>query len=182
MRALPLHEESSALIPASPHALFEHLDAHSRLSSHMTKSSRMLGGGRMQIETDADRGRSVGSHIWLSGRVFGVRLSLEEIVMERVPPSLKVWETVGLPKLVVIGQYRMGFEIAARGEASELRVFIDYALPDDAWTRWIGRLLGAYYARWCVEQMVTDAARHFQATEAVPAAVDRPAESIRGNP
>ena len=57
----------------------------------------MMGGGRMQIELDAGRGQTVGSRIRLSGRVFGLTLSVEEIVTERVPPQRKVWETIGSP-------------------------------------------------------------------------------------
>ena len=88
---------------------------------------------------------------------------MEEIVVERDPPRRKVWETTGAPKLLVIGQYRMGFELSAQGNGSMLRVFIEYALPERAPARWLGRLFGQYYARWCTQQMVDDAVDHFEA-------------------
>lgn len=72
-----------------------------------------------------------------------------------------MWETVGSPKLLVIGSYRMGFEVAARSGGSLLRVFIEYALPQALPGRWLGRLFGRMYARWCTERMVSDAVRHF---------------------
>ena len=117
----------------------------------------------METEIDEGRGQTVGSRICLSGRVFGVELSVEEIVVERDPPRRKVWETTGAPKLLVIGHYRMGFELSAQGNASVLRVFIEYALPERAPARWLGRLFGQYYARWCTQQMVNDAVNHFEA-------------------
>jgi hypothetical protein len=92
---------------------------------------------------------------------FGLVLSVEEIVIERVPPQRKVWETTGSPKLLVIGQYRMGFEITSQGNGSLLRVDIDYALPEDAPARSLGSLFGRFYARWCTRQMLADAAKHF---------------------
>ena len=115
----------------------------------------------MQVALDADRGRKVGSRILLAGRVFGIRLSVEEVVTERDPPRRKVWETTGSPRLLVIGHYRMGFDLSPRGSESSLRVFIEYALPAKAPARWLGRLLGGYYAGWCTQRMVDDAVRHF---------------------
>ena len=43
-----------------------------------------------------------------------------------------------------------------------LRVFIEYALPKNLPARCLGRVFGRYYTRWCTQQMVDDAARHFE--------------------
>ena len=153
--------ECCALVPAPAERVFAHVDDHARLSAHMGKSSWMLGGGRMDLELDADRGRKVGSRIRLAGRAFGIDLSVEEIVTERSPPLRKVWEAIGSPKLLVIDRYRMGFEISPLGNDSMLRVFIEYSLPARAPARWLGRVFGGYYARWCARRMVDDAVRHF---------------------
>ena len=160
---LPLRFESNGLVQAPIDQVFAHIDDHARLSSHMGEPSWRMGGGRMETQIDAGRGQKVGSRIRLSGRVFGVELSVEEIVVERDPPRRKVWETTGAPKLLVIGLYRMGFELSAQGNGSMLRVFIEYALPERAPARWLGRLFGRYYARWCTRQMVDDAVHHFEA-------------------
>src|SRR5262249_8204884 len=141
--------------------VFAHVDDHTRLSTHMNQSSWKMGGGRMAIELDAGRGQHVGAHIRLTGRVFGMKLAVEEIVTERMPPHPKVWEAIGSPNLLVIGHYRMGFEITPEGQASRLRVFIDYAMPERAPARWLGRLFGRYYARWCTQQMIDDAEQYF---------------------
>jgi hypothetical protein len=155
------HCETSAMVRALVERVFTHMDDHARLTSHMGESFWMMGGGSMQVELDAARGQSVGSWIRLSGKIFGFTLSVEEIVTERAPPRRKVWETTGVPRLLVIGRYRMGFEIAPREAGSHVSVFIDYALPEGALTRWLGYFLGGYYARWCTRQMVGDAVRHF---------------------
>lgn len=111
-------------------------------------------GGRMKICFDDSRGRTVGSHVRMGGRMMGLNLFLEEVVTERVPPRHKAWETVGSPKLLVIGNYRLGFDIVSSGNSSELRIFIDYDLPPSRRLRWLGYLLGSIYAKWCVRQMV----------------------------
>jgi polyketide cyclase/dehydrase/lipid transport protein len=158
---LPCHFESTVEVNAAADAVFLHLDDHSRLSDHMSNSSWMTAGSRMAIELDASEGRAVGSTIRLSGRVLGIPLSVEEIVTERNPPVRKVWETIGTPDLLVIGQYRMGYAITPKGKASLLRVFIDYTLPAGPFSGLLGGLFGNFYARWCAQRMADDAARHF---------------------
>ena len=155
----PRHLESRAFIDASQEDVFAFVDDHSRFSSHMSQSSWMMGGGRMVVELDAAKGQAVGSHIRLGGRVFGVSLYLDEVVTRRDPPTDKVWETVGAPRLLVIGAYSMGVQITPERGGSRLRVFIDYQLPDGPVTHWLGWLFGRLYARWCVEQMLTGVAK-----------------------
>jgi Polyketide cyclase / dehydrase and lipid transport len=146
------HHEESALINAIPDELFAYLDDPARLGAHMSKPSWRMGGGSMRYEVDGQATR-------LSGKVFGMALEVTEVVVLREPPLRKAWETTGTPKLLVVGAYRMGFDIEPRKGGSGLRVYIDYALP--ARTRSLGRLLGAYYARWCTRRMVDDAERRF---------------------
>ena len=155
------HHDRAVFIDAPPEQVFAFVDDHSRLSSHMGESSWMMGGGRMAVELDDAKGQAVGAHIRLSGRVFGVRLFLDEVVTRRDPPFAKVWETVGTPKLLVIGAYTMGVHVAPANRGSQLRVFIDYDFPTGWATYWLGRLFGGIYARWCVTQMLSGASAHF---------------------
>jgi hypothetical protein len=163
--SLPFHCESRREVHAPADVLFPYLDDHNQLSAHMTKSSWMMLGSRMDVDLDASEGRAVGAHIRLDGRVFGIPLSVEEVVIERQPPLRKVWQTVGSPRLLVIGNYRMGFEIRPYGSSVSLRVFIDYARPTEFPGSVLGRLLGEFYARWCTASMAQDAANHFPCGE-----------------
>jgi len=151
------HAEHSEIVAASPELVFDLLDDQARLSKHMSKRSWKMGWGRMDTELDERRGRAVGSHIVLRGRVFGIWLYLDEVVTTHEPPRRKSWETVGAPRLIVIGPYRMGFDLETAGAGSKLRVYIDYELPTNGFSRLMGRLFGASYAQWCVRQMAEDA-------------------------
>lgn len=156
------HCETALPLQASAATAFTYLDDHARLSAHMSKSSWMMAGSQMSIETDAAAGRAVGSLIKIRGAFLGLRLSVDEVVSERTAPARKVWKTTGTPRLIVIGHYAMGFEVTPHAERSSLRVFIDYALPESWPARWLGRLLGRMYARWCTDSMANDAMRHFR--------------------
>lgn len=154
--------DTVATVNAPADKLFAFLDDHKNLSSHMSKSSGMMLGSRMEIYLDAAGARSVGSKFGFKGAILGIPLSVDEVVTKRDPPGRKVWETIGEPKLWVIGRYRMGFEITPQGNAARLRVFIEYALPQAGLSRLLGILFGNIYARWCTTRMAGDAGRHFQ--------------------
>ena len=158
---LPNHYETSGFVEAVASLVFAHLDDHKRLASHMSKPTWKMGGGMMKFEMDSDAGKRIGSHIKLIGRVFGVQLAVEEVVTEREPPHRKTWETVGVPKLLVIANYRLGFEVTPKSTGSALRVFIDYELPKNGIARGLGLLFGRYYAKWCTHTMLNDAVAHF---------------------
>ena len=93
---------------------------------------------------------------------------MHETVVERMPPRRKVWQTVGTPRLLLIGPYRMGFDVAPLPDGSLLRVFIDYDLPGTFLGRWLGKVFGHADARWCTARMVRDAARHFAQSKEKP--------------
>ena len=93
------HKEASAHLAAGPQMVFALLDDQTRLADHMGKPSLMMGGGKMTYELDEQKGQAVSSHIRMDGSAFGLRLSLDGVVTERIPPRRKVWQTVGTPRL-----------------------------------------------------------------------------------
>lgn len=155
-----LHHETTAKLNAPIEVAFAYLDDFRKLSAHMERPSAMMMGSAMAIETDEHGGRAVGSKVRMRGRMLGMPLQLDEVVTEREPPVRKAWETVEA-RLLVIGQYRLGFALQPDGNTSKLRVFIDYCLPRGVLGRWLGTLFGAMYARWCTRRMASDAIKRF---------------------
>jgi hypothetical protein len=157
----PFHHRSEADVGTDARSLFALLDDHRRLAGHMEKPSLTMAGAIMRVETDALQGQAVGSVIRVIGSVLGMKLMVEEVVTERVPPLYKNWETRGEPRLLVIGSYRMGFTISPDGDRSRLVVFIDYQLPPRGLARFLALLFGQTYAAWCTRRMATDAVAAF---------------------
>lgn len=151
----PYHHEGKILINAPATDAFAWLDDHRNLAAHMSRSSRMMAGGSMSLSLDESDGRQVGSHIRMQGRVLGWPLYIDEVVSEREPPLRKVWETVGEPRLWVIGCYRMGLNLADQASGCSVSVFIDYDLPAAPVLYWLAHWMSHPYAAWCVEQMLT---------------------------
>ena len=161
-RADVRHEEAVAVIDARAEEVFAYLDDQTRLGVHMQRRSWMMMGGRMTYEFDADQGRAVGSVIKLRGHVLGMGIEVHEVVTERAPPRRKVWETVGVPRMLIIASYRMGFDLDDEGDGARLRVFIDYEQPSSPIGTVLAKLFAKSYARWCVGRMASDAAEHFR--------------------
>lgn len=141
-------------VDARPEAVFAILDDPLRLGRHMTKPSAMMLGGSMRYRLDAAEGRAVGSIIRIEGSVMGLALAIVERVIERQPPSRKVWETVEEPKLLVFGDYRLGFEVVPDRSGSLIHVFIAYNLPKTPVGRLLGPIGAPAYARWCLAHMI----------------------------
>lgn len=155
------HYEDSILITANPEAVFKFVDDHSNLSSHMNKSSWMMGGEKMETQVDEGKFQKVGSHLQMKGAVFGIKLFLDEVVTQYKPPFRKEWQTVGDISLIVIDHYKLGFEIAPDKNNSRLTIFIDYELSKSAKTYLLGILFGEFYAKWCVRQMINGVSNEF---------------------
>lgn len=151
-------EESTSYVAENPEHVFAMLDDHARLAKHMAEPSWRMGWATMKITVDPGKPRGVGSHISLRGKVLGFRLAVDEVVIQYDPPSTKVWETTREPRLLVIGQYRMTLLTTPENHGTRVRVAIDYDRPKAAMSRIVGAFFGRMYARWCVRQMVMDAA------------------------
>lgn len=158
--------DSVVEIAATAEALFDYLDDQARLGAHMERPSAMMVGGRMAYEFDKANGQAVGAVIKMRGNILWLKLSVEEIVVEHVRPARKVWETRGQPDLLVIGGYRMGFEIEPSGPRQRLRVFIEYDYPGSLIQDLLAWLFAGSYARWCVRRMTGEATQRFNARDA----------------
>ena len=155
------HYEESVVVNAKREKVFAYADDHRNFSSHMNKSSWMMGGGSMQTLIDEGAGQKVGSHIVMRGKVFGIKLFLDEVVTKHDFPESKEWQTVGELNLVIIDHYKLGFQTAEQEDKTMLNVYIDYNLPKSLIGRMAGHLLGDFYAKWCVKQMVGGVVDYF---------------------
>lgn len=149
---VPVYEERRLQLRADPAALFRYLDDPRHLGEHMQRRRGALAGGSLRLQTDARRG--LGSGWRLDGQVLGLRLQAELRVTGYQPPWRKSWQTQGRPRLLVIGAYRMGFELCEQaGSQLALRLWLEG--EPTGWGRWLARV----YARWCLREMAAAARR-----------------------
>ena len=152
----PYSAELARGVDDSIAAVFSRLDDHRRLARHMERPDWRMLGSHLDLAVDPGP-NDVGQHMRWSGRIAGLAVAADEVVIEREEPARKAWETVGPVRLLVIGAYRMGFSIEPDGRGSRVVIRLDYAMPERAPWRWLGRILGKSYARWCLERMMQEA-------------------------
>ncbi|MCQ1571370.1 hypothetical protein NFO65_11495 [Neorhizobium galegae] len=71
------------------------LDDPTVLGAHMEKPSVMMLGATMTCDLDDAKGHAIGSVIRITESILGIRLYMEKVVTERLPPLRKTWETRG---------------------------------------------------------------------------------------
>jgi hypothetical protein len=156
------HYEEIISIQANADTVFAYADNFHNFSSHMNKSSWMMGGGKMETKIDEGKGQRIGSHIKMGGTIFGIKLYLDEIITLYKPPYYKAWKTVGNLNLLIIGHYNLGFKITPKEDSSVLSVHINYELPNSFSGYLLGLLFGNIYAKWCVHQMSSGVKKNFE--------------------
>jgi hypothetical protein len=161
IEAYAVHYEAQTTVNAPSDLVFDYLDDFEQLGAHMTGSSWMMAGSKMSYEFDDGKGRRLGSHVRLLGSFLGLKLEIDEQVIDRVPARGKAWQTVGNPRMFILARYQMGFSLQQSPLGCRVVAFIDYTLPARGFGRLLGRAAGGLYARWCVNNVIDQAAAHF---------------------
>lgn len=115
------HYETEGFVSAGQRAAFDELDQHERLFAHMVQSSQMMAGGALVPELGDEKGRRIDSGMFLRRHVLGIPIGVEQILIVHAAPT-KNWETIGEPRLLVIGRNKMGFTLVPRPGGSMLTV------------------------------------------------------------
>ena len=89
MPAMLRSTEATVGIESAPETLFAYLDDHRHLGAHMSESSWMMLGSKMDYEFDAAEARSVGSRFGFHGKMLGISLSVEQVVAIRTPSQIE---------------------------------------------------------------------------------------------
>lgn len=159
MKQYEKHYQESLFIPASVEDVFDYADEHANYYSHVIKFARLLG-GRMNLEMDEGRGKSVGSRIRVSGKILGKSLSLEEVITSRQAPFGKAWESVGNPAFLIVGQYRYEIQIKRQASGSMLSVVFDSNPPEAS--GWLRQWFSQVYSKACAREMAKSTRNYFK--------------------
>jgi Polyketide cyclase / dehydrase and lipid transport len=158
-------------IRAPAEAVFAHVDDIRNLGWHMTgRSSMAMMGSRLKLEILSDQVTGLGATYRYSGTILGLSIEFSESVTKYLPPRLKVWRTIGEPRLVVIASYEMRVAVEPLSpSSSRMTIAIVYELPRSGFWRIVGLVLARSYSRWCLRGMCRDTKRVLEAAPTVRA-------------
>lgn len=147
----------SVEIKSSPDVVFSHIDYVRNIGMHMSKRSMPMMGGSLKTEILSKNDRGLGATYRMYGKVMGMKIDFTEKVTKWIENQEKVWETIGEPKLIIMGGYIMNLNVRPSNFGTRLTFGIKYSYPKSVFWKGISIVVGDWYAKWCLRNMCRDA-------------------------
>jgi hypothetical protein len=151
--------------------VFKTIDDLGVTGMHMTESSMMMMGSKLNLKFLTTSKTGLGSRYRWSGKMMGLTMDFTIEVKKWIAGKEKVWETTGPTKLIIYSWYRMMLNVKQAGEKSEAQLSIAYEKPKGFFTGILCFLLADWYCRWCLRQMLGDAKKKLEAQSVSPHSV-----------
>ena len=150
------------IIHSPPQKVFAFMDDLSKTGMHMTENSMMMMGSKLMLEQLPGPCRGVGATFHWHGKVMGMPVDITETVTKWIEGQEKVWETIGQPKIIILGWYRMILKTKPSKEGTLASLQIDYTQPDGWFYKLLYFLLSRWYCNWCLNNMLNDTKRNLE--------------------
>ena len=143
--------------PASAQQVFKTIDDLGVTGMHMTESSMMMMGSKLNLEFLTTNKAGLGSRYRWTGKMMGLIMDFTVEVTKWVNGVEKVWETIGDTKLIIYSWYRMKLLVNEVNGKTDAELSISYEKPKGFFNRILCFLLADWYCRWCLKKMLGDA-------------------------
>jgi hypothetical protein len=129
---------------------------------HMTKSSSMMLGSKLNLEYLTTNHTGPGSKYRWTGTMMGMKMDFTVEVTRWIKGVEKVWETIGEAKMIIYSWYRMQLLVKQAANCSEAELSITYEKPGGRLAKIISFLFAGWYCNWCLKNMLNDAKRRIE--------------------
>lgn len=136
--------------------VFGYLDDLGVTGMHMTKSSAMMMGSKLQLKFLTNHRTGMGSRYQWTGTMMGMKMDFTVEVTKWVEGVEKIWETTGEAKMIIYSWYRMHLLVYPEGNAAQAELSITYEKPRNWFARIISFLFADLYCNWCLRKMLND--------------------------
>lgn len=143
-------------IRAPVEKVFAFLDDLSKTGMHMSERSMMMMGSKLELERLPGPEKGEGATFRWSGKVLGLPVNFTETVTRWKKNEEKVWETVGEPRMIILGWYRMRLTTEPKKSGTSVLLEIQYEPPKGFFYKLLSAFLARQYAGWCLNQMLGD--------------------------
>jgi hypothetical protein len=156
---------------ARPLQVFRCIDDLGVTGSHMTQSSGMMMGSKLNLNYLTKNKTGLGSKYRWTGKMMGLKMDFTVEVTKWIEGKEKVWETVGPTKLIIYSWYRMKLIVNGSAGETEAELSITYKKPDGFMNKILCFLFADWYCRWCLRQMLGDAKKTVEHTDKINAII-----------
>ena len=147
----------SSYFNAPSEQVFRALDDLGVTGGHMTQSSMMMMGTKLDLQYLTDHHTGLNTRYRWTGKMMGMSMDFTVIVSKWIPGFEKVWETVGESKLIIYSWYRMALTLQPGKNSTKASLAITYERPKGFWNILLSILFADMYCIWCLRKMLTDA-------------------------
>lgn len=144
---------------SSPELVFDHLDDLGVTGMHMTTSSMMMMGSKLDFQYLSENRKGPGTKYRWTGRMLGMTMDFTVEVTKWIRGKEKTWETIGPAKMIIYSWYRMHLAVARTGNKTLADLSITYKNPKGFINRILSFLFADWYCKWCLKNMLNDSAR-----------------------
>ena len=120
----------------------------------MSENSMMMMGSKLTLEHLSGPERGVGAIFRWLGKIMGMEIDITERITTWIENREKVWETIGQPKIILLGWYRMILKTSAVKEGTLTSLQIDFTPPSGFFYKILYFLFSGWYCNWCLNNML----------------------------
>lgn len=150
------------IFKASAEDVFKAIDDLGVTGTHMTKSSMMMMGSKLELKYLTSHQTGLGSKYRWTGKMMGLKMDFTVEVTKWIKGKEKVWETVGDTKLIIYSWYQMVLKMRPIDSQTKTVLSISYKKPSGIINQILSFLFADWYCRWCLRKMLEDARTNIQ--------------------
>lgn len=154
--------QRSETFSAGPEKVFEYFDDLNITGMHMTRPSLALFGSKFHTEFLTQHHTGPGSTYRWSGKMMGMVMDFTVQVTKWIHGKEKIWETIGIPRMIIFSWYRMHLFLNARAGRTIAELSISYEKPDKWYFRILSFLFARIYCVWCLRNMLRDSKKSIE--------------------
>lgn len=143
-------------IRSTPEKVFSQMDDFSKTGMHMSESSMMMMGSKLNLEQLSTNSTGMNAKYRWYGKMMGMTMDFSEAVTKWQSPKIKEWETFGDAKIIIMSWYRMWFEITPAVNGTMVQLSISYLPPKEWFYKILSFFFAKWYCNWCLNNMLND--------------------------
>ena len=141
---------------ASPEKVFDCIDDLGVTGMHMAESSMPMMGGKMELEFLTPHKTGLHTRYRWTGKALWWKLDFTVEVTKWIRGKEKTWETIGATKIILYSWFQMNLNIEPALDETIAYLSISYKQPVGVLNKILCFLLGDWYCRWCLNNMLSD--------------------------
>ena len=147
---------------ATPEQVFKCIDDLGVTGMHMTQSSMMMMGSKLNVGFLTENHIGLGTKYKWTGKMMGMPMDFTVEVTKWISPKEKIWETIGGTKLIIYSWFRMQLIILPTLNGCKVELSISYEKPKGFINKILSFLFADWYCNWCLKHRLGDAKKSLE--------------------